>query len=142
MTFSVPKDSEISEFIPLPNKLLSLSIKLMTAPAVPTPAPALISPVGFSSTEILTLIFFVFSSSLVSIFTFLKMFKLFNESKDLDILKELKTSPSEKKMAFLITVSSVISLPLTLILLISLFSLTSEILKVREILAGDNLFRL
>ena len=122
--------------------MLSLSIKLMTAPAVPTPAPALISPVGFSSTVILTSIFFVLFTSFVSIFTFLKMFKLFNESKDLDILKELKTSPSEKKMAFLITVSSVISLPLTLILLISLFSLTSEILKVREILAGDNLFRL
>ena len=44
----------------------------MDEPLVPTPAPAVISPVGFSSTDIFIVLVFDFLSSMTSLLTFLK----------------------------------------------------------------------
>ena len=51
------RDSELTSndalnLIPLPIKLFSVTKKLNEVPSVPTPAPAAISPVGFSVTSI------------------------------------------------------------------------------------------
>ena len=53
-----PKDSastsrEKSTFFPSPSQLFSLILTAKLPPSVPIPAPALISPVGFSVTSIL-----------------------------------------------------------------------------------------
>ena len=61
---------------------------------VPIPAPALISPVGFSSTEILIILVIVFVSSVTSLETVLKKFKLFKLLIDLLTKISLKGSPS------------------------------------------------
>ena len=44
--------------LPCPNQLLSLILIANDPPFVPIPAPALISPVGFSSTSILIILRF------------------------------------------------------------------------------------
>ena len=53
---SVLRDKFVENSTPLPRKLFSVTPNLTAPPLVPTPAPALISPVGFSS----TLIFIIF----------------------------------------------------------------------------------
>ena len=44
--------TKVESLIPSPSQLFSLMLKENEPPLVPTPAPALISPVGFSSTLI------------------------------------------------------------------------------------------
>ena len=55
-------------FFPSPNQLFSVTLKAKVPPSVPIPAPALISPVGFSSTFIF--ITFKFFSVPLEIYTF------------------------------------------------------------------------
>ena len=57
ITFSVPKLTLAFVLIPLPKKFFSLIEKLIEASELLTPAPALISPVAFSSTLIVILEF-------------------------------------------------------------------------------------
>jgi len=58
--------------IPLPKKLFSLTEKPTVFPEVPTPASAEISPVGFSSTEILIILELRLGLSSISTSTVLK----------------------------------------------------------------------
>ena len=54
---------------PFPNQLFSLILKAKDPPSVPTPAPALISPVGISSTTILIFLEFGVDPSVILSFT-------------------------------------------------------------------------
>ena len=63
--------------IPLPRKLFSLTPKPRVLPDVPTPAPAVISPVGFSSTLILIILASLSLLSIISDFTSLKKLRPF-----------------------------------------------------------------
>ena len=85
-------------------------------PSVPTPAPAVISPVGFSSTVILIILEPETSDSITCFSTFLKKFKLFILLIDLVVKISLKGSPSSISSLFLITSSSVTLFPNILIL--------------------------
>ena len=84
----------VSRFIPLPKKLFSFTPKPNDPPEVPTPAVAYISPVGFSSKEILIVFVLLFSFNLISDSTFLKKFKLFILLIDLVTSISLNGSPS------------------------------------------------
>ena len=75
-------DSELifkleSKLIPFPKKLFSLTPKKIDEPVVPNPAPAITSPVGFSSTKIFIILRSSDDPSIISELTFLKKFKLF-----------------------------------------------------------------
>ena len=70
--FCVPRDKLEFKLIPLPNKFFSLIAVETTLPSLPTPTPALIVPVGCSSTTISRLTFSLFNS-LVLIFISLKI---------------------------------------------------------------------
>ena len=77
MTDSAVKDKSDPKPIPLPRKLFSLTAKPSVPPLVPIPAPALISPVGFSSTLILTIFKPVDDPSIIADSTSLKKFSAF-----------------------------------------------------------------
>ena len=49
--FSAVRSRLVETAIPLPSQLFSLTENAILPPLVPMPAPALISPVGFSSTN-------------------------------------------------------------------------------------------
>ena len=66
------KDKELFKPIPLPRKLFSLILAPIVDPEVPTPAEALISPVGFSSTIKLTIFCPSDEPSFISLDTLLK----------------------------------------------------------------------
>ena len=55
---SSTSNSKLNDF-PFPNQLFSFILNANEPPLVPTPAPALISPVGFSST-LISIIFKLF----------------------------------------------------------------------------------
>ena len=63
----------VESLTPFPKKLFSLR-KTKCDPPVPTPAPAIISPVGFSSTLILIILVVGVDPSITSAFTDLKIF--------------------------------------------------------------------
>ena len=67
----------VSRLMPFPKKLFSLTPKPNVPPEVPTPAVAYISPVGFSSTEILIVLVLLFSLNAILDSTFLKKLRLF-----------------------------------------------------------------
>ena len=58
---SLDNSKLVSRLIPLPKKLFSFTPKPNDPPEVPTPAVAYISPVGFSSKEILIVFVLLFS---------------------------------------------------------------------------------
>ena len=101
--------------IPLPRKLFSITPNANVLPSDPTPAPAEISPVGFSSRLILIIFWFFKVPLTTSSLTLLKKFS------DLILLilrlwsNSLKPSPSSIIKLFLITDSSVILFPKILI---------------------------
>ena len=68
--------------------------KVTVPPDVPRPAPAEISPVAFSSTEIFIILDLFNTSSTTSAFTFLKKFKFLILFKDFLFKISLKISPS------------------------------------------------
>jgi len=74
-------------------------------PEVPTPAEAVISPVGFSSTVRLIIFFPSSELSFTSAMTFLKKLVLCRLFTDLFFKISLKTSPSSNASWFLITLS-------------------------------------
>ena len=68
------KDKLLSSLIPFPRKLFSCIPKEVEAPEVPIPAPALICPVGFSSTVISIILSELSSVSRIFDSTFLNIF--------------------------------------------------------------------
>ena len=93
-------------------------------PDVPTPAPAKISPVAFSSTNI----FIIFDLSklpeITSLVTFLKKFRLLILLIDFACNISLKISPSSISNLFLMTSSRVILFPNILIFSMVNFSVS------------------
>ena len=59
----------VAIFKPFPSQLFSETTKEKLPPLVPTPAPALISPVGFSSTEISIIFWSGLDPSIILVFT-------------------------------------------------------------------------
>ena len=111
-----------SSFFPSPNQLFSEIVNSKLPPLVPTPAPAAISPVGFSSI-LISIIFKLFAEPLdTSDFTDLKMFLDFKLANDLSKLIFVKGSPSSNRISALMTVSFVILFPKILILSTKFFS--------------------
>ena len=96
--------------------MFSLTLKEKDPPSVPTPAPALISPVGFSSTTISIIFRSLLEPSLTSCITSPKRFLDLILDIDLSILILLKGSPSSNNNSPLITASSVTVFPLIFIL--------------------------
>ena len=97
-------------------------LKAKVPPLVPTPAPALISPVGFSSIKISIIFKFFLDPETTSDFTDLNIFLDFNFAIDLSKIKFVKGSPSSNKSSLLITLSLVTLFPLILILSTKIFS--------------------
>ena len=100
---------------PLPKKLFSLTAKPIVPPSEPTPAPRLISPVGFSSTLISIILVEGLDPSFNSVLTDLKIFKDLILFKLLACNNSLYGSPSSISNSLLTTLSSVILLPRILI---------------------------
>ena len=91
-------------------------------PLVPTPAPALISPVGCSSTSI-SMIFKSFADpGIIFELTVLKIFLDLRFAIDFSKLRFVNGSPSSNNSSLLITLSLVILFPLILILSTEIFS--------------------
>ena len=112
LTFSSESASAEFNFIPLPRKLFSFTPKEIVLPlVVPTPAPADISPVAFSSTSILIIFWLGVDPSTTSDLTKPKRFLPLSLFIDLLCNIWLKASPSSTIKAFLITLSTVILLP-------------------------------
>ena len=102
--------------------MFSETVNSKLPPLVPTPAPAAISPVGFSST-LISIIFKLFAEPLDrSDFTDLKIFLDFKLASDLSKFIFVKGSPSSSKISPLMTASSVILFPKILILSTKFFS--------------------
>ena len=99
------------KFIPFPRKFFSVIPPPIVDPPVPTPAPKEISPVGFSSTETLTIFKFASDPSIISDFTFLKIPNDFMLSIDLLNKSSFNGSPSSTISLFLITSSIVLKFP-------------------------------
>ena len=119
---------------PFPSQLFSLILIAKAPPLVPTPAPALISPVGFSS----TFMFKIFKSaelpSVTSAFTSVKIFLDLIFAIVLSNLIFEKGSPSSIKNSPLITSSFVDIFPVTLIRSIEILS-DSKILNFTSIVS-------
>ena len=122
---SLDNSKFVSRLIPFPKKLFSLTPKPNDPPEVPAPAVAKISPVGFSSKEILIVL--VLLSSLITIFdsTFLKKLRLLILFIDFVTKISLKGSPSSSNNWLRITFSLVIVFPSIFILSTKIFSLSS-----------------
>ena len=101
---------------PFPKKLFSETAKPTVPPSDPTPAPKEISPVGFSSTSIFTILVPPSPPSIISDLTVLNIFNDFKLFVDFALRSSLKGSPSSTSKLFLITCSSVILFPKILIL--------------------------
>ena len=95
---------------------------MQSPPFVPTPAPALISPVGISSTFILIIFKLFCSPSVTSDSTVLKIFRDLILAIDLSKFSFVKGSPSSKIISPLITSSLVILFPVIFILSRTVFS--------------------
>ena len=112
--------------------MFSLTLIAKVPPLVPKPAPALISPVGFSSTSIFT-IFRLFSDPCTtSYLTSLKIFLDLISEIDFSRLNFVKGSPSSNVNSPLMTDSFVTLFPTILILSTKTFS-PSKILNFIEI---------
>ena len=119
---SVSSSTSISTtFLPSPNQLFSLILNANDPPLVPKPAPALISPVGFSSS-----IFITFKLSLLpSFISYLTSENIFLDLiLDIDFSKLIlvRGSPSSRISSPLITFSLVILFPVMFILSTKVFS--------------------
>ena len=79
--FSVPRLAFPSSVIPLPKRFFSTIVELTVLPEEPTPTPAEIDPVGFSSTDIFKFTFSFPKFSVLNL-TSLKILKLFTLSRD------------------------------------------------------------
>ena len=97
----------MSKFIPLPKKFFSLIPPPITSPFVPNPAVKEISPEGLSSIFISTTLSDLSDPSLILVFTFLKIPKLFKLLIDLLNKISFRGSPSSTIRLFLITSSNV-----------------------------------
>ena len=107
----------------MPNQLFSFTPNATAPPDVPIPAPALISPVGLSSTSI-SIICKLFSVPLeISYFTSLNIFLDLIFAIDFSKLILVNGSPSSNKSSPLITSSFVTVFPLTLTLSTNFFLL-------------------
>ena len=69
MNVSAPTFKLVDTLTPLPSQLFSAILKAKEPPLVPTPAPAEISPVGFSSTTILIIFWSFRDPSITSFLT-------------------------------------------------------------------------
>ena len=106
---------------PSPNQLFSLILNAKFPPLVPIPAPALISPVAFSSTA-MSIILKSFLLPLEMLYsTFLKIFRLLISEIDLSKFTFVKGSPSSTFSSPLITSSLVILFPVIFILSTNIF---------------------
>ena len=101
--------------IPFPSQLFSTILNSNDPPWVPTPAPALISPVGFSSTSISIIFWSNSDPSVIFVLTSPNIFLALSLAIDCWSFKLLNGSPSSSKSWALITDSSVTVLPITLI---------------------------
>ena len=102
--------------------MFSETVNSKLPPLVPTPAPAAISPVGFSST-LISIIFKLFAEPFDTFdFTDLKMFLDFKLANDLSRFIFVKGSPSSSRISPLMTVSFVTLFPKILILSTKFFS--------------------
>ena len=90
-------------------------VKAIDPPLVPTPAPALISPVGCSFTVIFIILEFLDDPGKTSLFTSENIFLDFKLAIDLLSFKRLKGSPSSRSNEDLTTDSFVTVLPLMFI---------------------------
>ena len=84
---------------PSPSQLFSLILIANVPPFVPTPAPALISPVGFSSISILIIFRFLSLPLTTSYFTFLKIFLALISDIDFSKFSLVKGSPSSRLLS-------------------------------------------
>ena len=101
----------VFNLIPLPKKLFSFIPAPIVSPVVPKPAVKEISPVGLSSTSISISLNELFDPSLMSVFTFLKIPRLWILFTDLLNKISLNGSPSSTIRLFLITSSKVLKFP-------------------------------
>ena len=129
---SSSKSNLNSTAFPVPIQLFSLIPKAIAPPDVPTPAPALISPVGLSSTSISIIFKFFSSLSVILYLTSLKIFLALIFDIDFSKFIIVKGSPSSTISSLLITSSLVTVFPLIFILSTNSFS-PSKILKVISI---------
>ena len=104
--------------------MFSLTPNKKVPPDVPKPAPAEISPVGFSSTSILMILELGFSPSTTLEETDLKKFKLLRLFSLLFCKISLNGSPSSISKLFLITLSLVILFPKIFIFSTNIFSVS------------------
>ena len=91
MSSLIPK--LVDNLTPFPKKLFSETEKPTVPPSDPTPAPKLISPVGFSTTSMLIIFEDGLDPSIVSELTVLKIFKAFILFKPFACRSSLKGSP-------------------------------------------------
>ena len=98
-------------FLPSPNQLFSETPKEKEPPSVPTPAPALTSPVAFSSTLISIIFKSLEDPFLILEFTVWKIFRDFILATDFCSPKFVNGSPSSISNSLLITDSFVIVFP-------------------------------
>ena len=107
--------------LPSPSQLFSLILKAKEPPSVPIPAPALISPVGFSSTSIFMIFKFSADPSFTEVSTLRKMFLDFISAIDFCRPKLVKGSPSSSSSSPRITLSLVMLFPVIFILSTRIF---------------------
>ena len=108
--------SDVPNLTPFPKKLFSVTPKPNEPPSLPTPAPRVISPVGFSVTSRFITLVLIFSPSVIFDFTSLKIFRDLKLFKDFAFSNSLNGSPSSISREFLITFSCVILFPKIFIL--------------------------
>ncbi len=122
LTFSSDKFNVVSSLTPLPNQLFSFTENIKLVPSVPIPAPAIISPVAFSSTDIFITLRSSEEPGDNSYSTLPKIFLDFISFMDLLTRRVLKGSPSSTISALLITESFVTEFPVIFIRSIITFS--------------------
>ena len=110
------KDSSLTEIAksnlcPFPNQLFSLTFKANCPPLVPIPAPALISPVGCSSTSISMIFKFFLDPSIIFDFTSANILLDLILEIDFFRFKSVNGSPSSNKSSPRMTDSFVILFP-------------------------------
>ena len=121
------KDSSLNSksiptLFPSPSQLFSLILNANVPPFVPTPAPALISPVGFSSIYISIILRSFFEPWITSLFTDLNISLDLSFDIDLSRFRFVNGSPSSNNNSLLITLSLVTLFPFILILSTKIFA--------------------
>ena len=115
MLFS-PTSTRLLSLIPLPSQLFSVTAAINEVPSVPTPAPAEISPVALSSTEISKTFKSGELPSKIFLSTFPKICLALSLLIDLFTSNALNGSPSSTIISLLITESLVTLFPTIFIL--------------------------